>query len=57
MRFPYDPVVPKKWEDLQIGSLCVKNSWFYGKYSHRDKQQTACLEVSGSTMHEIAKLQ
>lgn len=26
MRFPYDPVVPKKWEDLQIGSLCVKNN-------------------------------
>lgn len=28
MRFPYDPVVPKKWEDLQIGSLCVKNRVF-----------------------------
>lgn len=44
---------------LEVGGFIVSGSlcWVWGKYSHLDEQQTACLEVSGSVLNERAKLQ
>lgn len=52
MRLLY--VTKTMFSEEEVGGLIGFGSGVQGKHSHIDKQQTACLEVSGSMLNEGA---